>query len=393
MDTTKKLINNNYIYKDNEFKEMVFLRRAYILDRLSKIPQYEQKSQEWFNQRNNCLTATAIATVLDEDPYKFPSQLLLDKCGRGEPFTDNANVHHGKKYEKIGNMHYAEKNNINVLDFGLLQHEIYPFIGASPDGICSGTSLDKDNLSTLVGRLLEIKFPKLRKIITEGQLDGEICPHYYYIQVQTQLFVTGLDECDFLQCQMEEYSNRDEFLDDLSPDLPGVSKKTNMTNGCIIQLLPKKLINKSKDLMCLYNSAYIYPPKLYMSIKELDDWLLSEFVKFQDTEMAKDYVIDRIIYWKFTKIACNLIKADHEWFLSKLQLLKQFWDYILFYRQYKEKLDQIEEYIKEIGVRKSKLIFEKINEDYLSVNKDSNYKPLYQSPSNWRVKYNNKYKK
>lgn len=393
MEITKKLKNNNHACKNIEFTEMALLKRAYILNRLGKIPQFEQKSQAWFNQRNNCLTATAIAAVLDEDPYKFPSQLLLDKCGRGEPFIDNANVHHGKKYEKIGSMHYSEKNNIHMLDFGLLQHEVYSFIGASPDGICSETTLTNDACSTLVGRLLEIKFPKLRKIVTEGELDGEICPHYYYIQVQTQLFVTGLDECDFLQCQMEEYSSRQEFLNDLSLDMPGISKTTNLSNGCIIQLFPKKLINKTKNSECLYNSIYIYPPKLCMTLKEIDEWLFQEFINFQEHELAKDHVIDKVIYWRFTKIACNLIKADNEWFLSKLPMLKQFWDYILFYRENKEKLNQIEEYITEIGIRKSKLIFERINEDYLSVNKDSYYKPLYQNPSNWRMKYNKKYKK
>jgi len=384
--------NTNYIYKHKEFKEISLLKKSYILNRISKIPQFEQKSEGWFNQRNNCLTATAIAAVLDEDPYKSPAEILLDKCFRGKPFVDNANVHHGTKYEKIGNMYYAEKNNINVLDFGLLQHELYSFIGASPDGICDNTCLDKSTLSTLVGRLLEIKFPKMRKIITEGKLDGEICPHYYFVQVQTQLFVTGLDECDFLQCQMAEYLDYDEFIEDTDPDNPGFSKTTKLENGCIIQLLPLKMITDPISNNCIYNAKYLYPPKMHMSIKEIDEWILFEFKNFPENAMSKKYMIDKIIYWKFTKISCDLIKADTPWMSSKIPLLKQFWNYILFYRKHDDKLDLLEEYIKETGIKKSKIIFERVNKDYLESNPNCNYKPLYQVSSEWRIKYNRKYK-
>ena len=112
----------------------------------------------------------------------------------------------------------------------------------------------------MVGRLLEIKFPKTRKICTEGDLDGDICPHYYYVQVQTQLFVTGMDECDFLQCQIEEYDSWEEYFQDSNPNIPGLSKKTNLEKGCLIQLLPKKMIGTGDPKMCLYSAKYIYPP-------------------------------------------------------------------------------------------------------------------------------------
>ena len=46
--------------------------------------------------------------------------------------------------------------NVKVDEYGLLQHDKYPFIGASPDGICDKTTLDGNKLTKLVGRLLEI---------------------------------------------------------------------------------------------------------------------------------------------------------------------------------------------------------------------------------------------
>ena len=126
-------------------------------------------------------------------------------------FIENEYVHHGKKYEEIGNMFYSFRNNVSVGEYGLIQHDKHTFIGASPDGICDKNTTDGHNLSKLIGRLLEIKFPAIRKIKMQGNLDGDICPHYYYVQVQTQLFVTNLDECDFLQCKVEEYESCGRF--------------------------------------------------------------------------------------------------------------------------------------------------------------------------------------
>ncbi len=211
LDSHLDLVSHRNDYNSDTFTEKIYMNRWNRVKQIKLIPQHEQKSQGWLNQRKECLTATAIAVVLDEEPYTTPAKLFLDKCDRGEPFIENVNVHHGKKYEEIGSMYYAFRNNIKVEEYGLIQHNKYPFIGASPDGICHKDTYDETGVSKMVGRLLEIKFPKSRKILTEGDLDGDICPHYYYQQVQTQLYVTGLNECDFLQCKIEEYDTWDEF--------------------------------------------------------------------------------------------------------------------------------------------------------------------------------------
>src|SRR5690606_9969687 len=154
-----------------------------------------------------CITATKVSTAIDEDPYEHPATLLLDKCGRGEPFVENKFVHHGKKYEDIGAMFYSCRNNVKMQEYGLLQDDRFPFIGASPDGICLKKTYDGNGLTKLVGRLLEIKFPATRPILTKGDLNGVICPRQYYLQCLTQMYVTKMDECDFLQCKVDEYDS------------------------------------------------------------------------------------------------------------------------------------------------------------------------------------------
>ncbi len=77
----------------------------------------------------------------------------------------------------------------------------------------------------------------------------------------------------------------------------------------------------------------------------------------------------------------------------KFQFWSNFWDYVLFYRKHSDKLDKLVEYVKEVGKENSDQIFSKINKEYLSVNKKSSYKPLYQEPTKWRTIYNEKKKK
>lgn len=390
LNYAEDLVSHRHDYKHAKFKEAIYIKRRKRIVELKQIPQHEQKSDAWLNQRKESLTATAVAIALDEDPYKYPIQLLLDKCDRGEPFVENENVHHGKKYEQIGNMFYSFRNNVAVAEYGLIQHTKNKFVACSPDGICEKNTNSSDKLTKLVGRLLEIKFPKTRKINTEGSLNGDICPHYYFIQVQTQLYVTEMDECDFLQCKMEEYDSWKDFIADSNPNIPGLSKKTNLEKGCLIQLLPKQMVGIGDPKMCLYNAKYIYPPKLHMTNDETEKWIAHEILHFHTNELYSKYLVDRVIYWRLEQVACHLIKADTQWFESIIPRLKQFWDYVLFYREHPKKLDRLMKYIKEIKVDNSEEIFRKVHKDYVSVHSDTKYQPLYQEENEWRKLYNKK---
>lgn len=314
---------------------------------LSNIPQPVQKSKEWFDMRNEMITASSIATCLNENPYETIYNLLKEKC-RGKEYKDSKATHHGKKYEHIATMFYSHVNNVQVDEFGLIQSIKYPFIGASPDGICSYKTLD-NKFSNMVGRMLEIKCPLSRTINTEGTIDGDICPHYYWCQVQIQLEVCELNECDFLQCQIEEYNDRQKWLNELNENTEHyidnnntkINVNNNFTRGCIIQLLPKKDINE----FCLYKAKYIYPPTLNMSVFQYDEWILNTISNLYqyDKELYNNYVFDRILYWKLQKTHSITIQKDTNWFNEKLPSITKFWNDVLYYRQHDDLLD---DYIK-----------------------------------------------
>lgn len=370
----------------------ISLERKKIVDAIKELPQLEQKSKQWFEMRNSCITATAVSEILDESPYNTPTNVLFDKCGFPKDFILNKFVHHGNKFEEIVSLCYSYRNNVKVDEYGLVKHPEYDFIGASPDGICYDTLNTGKGKSKLVGRLIEIKCPYSRKIETEGDIDDGICPHYYYLQVHTQLHVTNLDECDFVQCKIEEYSSYEEFIADSDSEQNFISVSCKNEKGIIIQLLPK---NKQNTPDTIYEAKYIYPPKINLTNAEYDQWLSNEFIRWPNNRLYNDYYIDRPIYWKMILFFPKLIKKTDYDFEKNIPTLKQFWKYVLLYRKYPNLFSDLTEYMKKNNLSRdkhedTKEIFSKIHEHYLSRFSKSTKEPLYQTQNYWRGKYNSK---
>ncbi len=165
------------------------------IDALLKIPQYEQRSDEWFAQRENKLTSSDAATVLGINPYQKRKEVLFKKCGHDlKPFVGNVATRHGQKYEDEAIEKYCNLTNRTNYNFGLISHEDvyknkdYYWLAGSPDGI----AIDSDNHS---GKpiLLEVKCPYRRTIIP-----GKI-PEYYVPQVQLNMFICDLELADFIE--------------------------------------------------------------------------------------------------------------------------------------------------------------------------------------------------
>lgn len=310
---------------------------------LANIPQPVQRSPEWFLMRNDMITASSGACVLGVNKYEKPDKVLLEKIGHGEKFGENKFVHHGKKYEKIAQMIYEGIYNVKIGEFGLIPHQEsettskISFLGASPDGICTSTTLD-GNFSDMVGTMLEIKCPYSREIQTKGIENGEICPHYYWIQVQLQLECCDLERCDFWQCNIKEYNNFEEIDNDFSNTYTenqneNILFSNNLKRGMILQFLPKNhILDKYEKLE--WFSKYIYPSQLDMTLDDYNKWynyIVNNYQKHYP-ELVEKYYFDKILYWKLESSHNLIIKRDKEWFNNNLPKLKDFWDKVELYR-------------------------------------------------------------
>ena len=341
--STVKPITINQPITDTEYKT-----RVDIFNKLRHIILPEQRSKEWFEMRNNKITASDCGAVLGENKYEPTFNFILKKVF-GSTFETNNSCYHGKKFENVVTLMYEYNYDTVVDEFGLLGHPEHLFLGASPDGICGPYKRDGKTKSLLVGRMLEIKCPLFRKIKYEGEVKGEICPIYYWCQVQQQLECCNLDECDFVQCSIEEYKSREDFLNDSSFDTNEyLSLKSGFEKGALIELVPLKIgeddikDGRIADKIIFDNTSFIYQPKIDMTSKELDEWLLNEVDKIS---RRKDVKLNRIIYWRILEKNCTLIMRDKEWFNQVLPTLKKIWNYVELLREDNDMSEKWKEYI------------------------------------------------
>lgn len=310
-------------------------------DRLENIPQPVQRSKEWFDLRNNMITASSCGAAIGESKHNTIVETLLDKLGFKE-FSENEFVYHGKKYEKIATMIYENMYNTKVGEFGLIPHPEHTFVGASPDGICMGVTLD-EKFSNRIGRMLEIKCPFSRPIKSSGPIDDGICPHYYWVQVQVQLECCNLEECDFWQCNLKEKETEEEWLRDFvsthteEQNVP-VPTDERLKRGMLIELKPRDLSIVPDGHNMRWYCKYIYPPTLLMTPKEYKQWanLMIENYDYYYPDLYANYEFNKVVYWQLHKSHNVLIKRDRAYFARSLPKLGHFWGRVEYYRENRE---------------------------------------------------------
>lgn len=342
------------------------IKKQQIVGKLLQIKCPDQRTPEWFAMRDGKITASDGGCVLgvnDHEPkYKFILKKVL-----GSVFKGNKYCYHGKKYENIATMIYEYRLNVSVNNFGLIGHPVYKFLGASPDGIIGLYKHDKKHFTRYVGRMLEVKCPLSRKIELDGDI-YDICPIYYWVQVQLQLECCDLDECDFWQCKIVEYNSKVDFVDDTDLKEPFRSKLSKFEKGCAIQLLPKNKMKEVLDLKywdAVYDHAiFIYPPRVEMSPYDCDVWISEILSNISTDPEYSDYYFDRIFYWRLERSKCLTINRDKEWFAKSLPELEKMWNYVEFFRANKDKQDILLNYINSMKLKMNSKIMKIVGDLY-----------------------------
>lgn len=311
-------------------------------------PQYEQKTEGWYKQRENFITASSGADAIDESKYNTSEELLLNKVGLGVPFKENMHVYHGKKLETIATLIYSHINNIAVGEFGLIPHlNDVPFLGASPDGICSCITFD-GLFSELVGVMVEIKCVTFRKINIKGpehiftkvKPDPSIVPHYYWIQIQLQLECCDLEICAFWQVKLRDYWSERLLNEGINKNKKsihtieqGIVREIDprLECGTYIELMPKDVTNIPKDEKPEWYAKFIYPVRLDCSMEEKIKW--AQYMKINwpihYPQFVENYKFGKILYFHAEQSHCYTVKRDRKWFQEKLPLFESFWNRVL----------------------------------------------------------------
>lgn len=161
---------------------------------LMGLEQPEQRSPEWFAARKDRLTSSDVDTVLGQNKYSKPVDVLFKKCGLGKPFEGNVATRYGQKYEDEAIGHYCRLYNKRSYSFGLLPHPTISWLGGSPDDI------------THDGIVIEVKCPLYRKI-TMGEY-----PKHYEAQVRMNMEICNLDRAVFIEYKPPSTPDGDDMI-------------------------------------------------------------------------------------------------------------------------------------------------------------------------------------
>jgi putative phage-type endonuclease len=240
------------------------------LHKLIELPVIEQRTEEWYNMRKNMLTASDTYNALIKS-----KPLVKNKAKKIVQHIKAPALTWGIMFEPIATKIYSKENNdIKIHEFGVIRStdKDIEFYGASPDGITS------------LGVMLEIKCPITRKI---KENDIKKC---YMAQVQGQMAVCKLTDCDFAEFEFEIVETLDEFL-----------KLENTYFGIII-------VNKDDQTKFdFYSELGLTPLECYLSVLNFDD--------------------QKIIYWKLRKMQIQRILFDKKnWEIYYKPKIIEFWD-------------------------------------------------------------------
>jgi hypothetical protein len=178
--------------------QMTVQQRREKVKQLKELPQIPQRSQEWFENYGKVLTASEFSAlfvfnkrrrdlVFSKSHPNLDSQVNF----RHACPTDEMNaIGWGIRFEPVIKQILETKDKCLIYEPGRIQHPQNTHLAASPDGI-----VEKASNPQQLGRLIEIKCPYSRPI-------GKEIPSDYWIQMQIQMEVTDVDECEYIEANL-----------------------------------------------------------------------------------------------------------------------------------------------------------------------------------------------
>ena len=129
----------------------------------------------------------------------------------------------------------------------------------------------------------------------------------YWVQMQLQMEVCDLDECDFLETKFVEYTDSIHYEED--QDTP----KADGKKGIIMYF-------NTHDL----KPFYVYKPLNIINQVDVDLWMENTMELYHGKQ--KSWITN--IYWKLEKLSCVLVLRNKEWFKNNVMQLENVWNMI-----------------------------------------------------------------
>jgi putative phage-type endonuclease len=263
----------------------VWARRRNIKRVLAKYGVNDQRSDQWLAKRGLMITASEVTGAFKTASPSARYELLMRKIVGPKPQSADRPkaLIWGTQMEPIAKEIYGLAEGAVVVDTSCVTHPVYPFLGASPDGIV----LTTDTLSSQWGKLVEIKCPYSRIFNDDTPI-----PDSYWHQMQMQMECTRIDTCDYVEFRFTS---------------PSYSKWAEST--------------ATKSFYVSFDNGEL----MYKPINADPTTWIQTVVRPRSSEF-------RTTYWILEKWRKVVVPRDFTWMNTHLGELTEFWDDVQKYR-------------------------------------------------------------
>jgi putative phage-type endonuclease len=256
---------------------------------IQEAPQIPQRSEEWFKHFGKVLTASEFSALFTNT--KRRRDLVMSKVN---PNTEITTFQHacptegmtalgwGIRFEPVVKQLIEHRDKCKLFEPGRLYHKTNTHLAASPDGVIA-EALHVEQLA----RLVEIKCPYSRTI------GGEI-PSDYWIQMQIQMEVADIDECEYIEVELLSKRPRQQEEVDLS----------GTTYQGTVYLL-KKQVKEGEP----FDYKYVY----------------GEIDSEETPEFPEGYECVETIPWGLKRWHRKIVSRDKVWYESTKSWQEAFW--------------------------------------------------------------------
>ena len=231
--------------------------------------QNDQRSSQWHAKRGEMITASEVYSVFGSEAAR--KEVMMRKL-EPRPQGDGPGIPAlmwGTRFEPVAKKIYEEQTDCKITDVSCVQHPVYSFLGASPDGLIVPNGNDEKRY----GRLVEFKCPMSR-------VEKPEIPAGYVHQMQMQMECTGIDECEYVEFRFKQV-NYTEWA------------KSPLTKGSFV----------------VYEDGRVV---------------------YDVTDVPEDA---QAIYWVLSSIKKDFVPKDVSWLPSHLPALQSFWEEVQTHRK------------------------------------------------------------
>ena len=237
--------------------------------------QVEQRSAQWYEEFGIMLTASEFHKLFDSERTR--GQLVLSKANpiphdsfgsKAVPTEYMKPMDWGIRFEPIVKQYLEKLWNCQVYECGRMKHTTQKRLGASPDGLIISEGHK-------YGRLVEIKCPYSRKV-------GLGIPQEYWMQMQIQMEVTNLMECEYIEVE-------------------------------ILSKNPKNLNPEFPELTLFSGNVYLVHSE-------------SEGYSYEYDKLKEGYTLIETIPYAITKVHNEVVLRDKVWYEETLEKQNAFWN-------------------------------------------------------------------